>query len=247
MRRTKRGFGMLLWALLALLLVAVLGGWVSGIPAIGPHVSRNSEGYVVALLLAPVIDRVHRRGSSSLSWSATALAAGGALAVGVGCLWWSPLSSIGAIHTLNEAFFAAAVLISYVRVARPLPRLAWSLPLVALAIPVLLGWTRLGETLAETYGFCVLVPLGLDWVDRAILEPTRPRSLPRVWAWIATLVAVPTLISVLVARHPSGPAAGVVDYLSRPTEAFVAALLLHAYFSALLPWLERRAGGIPAG
>ena len=81
----------------------------------------------------------------------------------------------------------------------------------------------------------------------AILEPTRPRSLPRVWAWIATLVAVPTLISILVARHPSGPAAGVVDYLSRPTEAFVAALLLHAYFSALLPWLERRAGGIPAG
>lgn len=195
-------------------------------PNLARQVGHNAEGLVLVLLIGPwlalIADR--RRPSWAVTWglSGVMLVVGLVLSFGV---------DVKTLATVDESCFGAAVLIPYIRLARPLPRLAWSVPALAFAIPALFSSTSIGELLAEVYGFCLLIPLYLDLVDRHVLEPDQPRRPVRLLVWVAALVVVPVVVSAARVEDPSGFVQSVVRYLSRPTEAMVASLLLTAWFS----------------
>jgi len=73
----------------------------------------------------------------------------------------------------------------------------------------------------------VLVPLGLDLVDRAVLDPTRWTPEVRRWSWYAFLLLAPAGIALLY-RAVGGEA---LRYAIRVQEAFVGLLLLELYFT----------------
>jgi hypothetical protein len=211
-------------------LVAVLAGILLGLwPALLPHgiavrLGHNSEGFLLALVLASWIEFARPR----LGWRATAAVAGLSAAVGV-VLLATELPS--RVRTLNEAFLAAALLIPYVQLRRPLPRwLPVVLPLAALAVMVLGERTQSVTDLAEVLGVLLLAPIALDLVDRGILDRVaRPAAAWRL-GWYAFLIVTPVVFSVLEYRVGVGGEA--VRYAVRITEAFVCLLLIELYFAA---------------
>lgn len=194
---------------------------------IAAHVSRNNEGIVALLLLSAWIQVLRTR--PDISWGITVLVAAALVAVAVLVLVLDVRSTV---RTLNEALFAVAVLVVYCRLARPLPRWGWILPAASLLAIITTSHTSWGVDLAETYFFVLLVPVGLDWADRSILEPSEPQHMGRLVSWTVFLVAAPMAFAAL---RPDQPYENVLEeilrYLSRPTEAFVAVLMLHIVFS----------------
>jgi hypothetical protein len=219
-------------------LVVVLAGIVLGVwPAVLPHaiaarLGHNSEGFLLALLLTPRIQFARPRlAGTARQWPVTGAAAALCAATGA-FLLVTQLPPV--LRTLNEAFLGAALLIPYVQLRRPLPR--WApvlLPAVAVAVMVLGERTHPVTDLAEVLGVLVLAPIGLDLVDRAILDGSA-RPSPRLrCGWYAFLVAAPVLFSVL--EYRVGVGGGALRYAVRITEAFVCLLLVELYFAVTPP------------
>ena len=219
-------------------LVVVLAGIVLGVwPAVLPHaiaarLGHNSEGFLLALLLTPWIQFARPRlAGTARQWPVTGAAAALCAATGA-FLLVTHLPPV--LRTLNEAFLGAALLIPYVQLRRPLPR--WApvlLAAVAVAVMVLGERTHPVTDLAEVLGVLVLAPIGLDLVDRAILDGSA-RPSPRLRSgWYAFLVAAPVLFSVL--EYRVGVGGGALRYAVRITEAFVCLLLVELYFAVTPP------------
>jgi len=215
-------------ATLLQLLPLVLPGAVAG------RVGRNSEGFLLALLLAGWVQlaRPRLRGSPR-EWSVT-LAAAAVCVLAALVLLGSDLPS--RIRTLNETFLAAALVVPYLQLRRPLPpRLAAGLSLGVLAVVVLLHRTALVTDLAETLGVLLLVPVAFDLVDRGILDRRARTSTALRCSWYALLALVPVLFAVL--QHGlgvEGTLGEATRYGVRLTEAFLCLLLVELYLAVAL-------------
>jgi hypothetical protein len=226
-------------ALMAALLLNVLQDVIpSGVAA---RIGFNSEGYIAALLLALWIQFVRPRLTDRpWQWPVT-LAVGAAFAAIGLVLFDSDLPS--RVKTLNESMFGLALVIPYVQLRRPLPRwVPWTLSSLVLAVIVVFNRTTDVTLLSEGLGMLVLVPLGLDVVDRAILDPERATSARLRYGWYALLVLMPIMSSLLYHGQVFGGLAGeVVRYEVRLHEAFICMLLVELYFAVGLGRTGRKA------
>jgi hypothetical protein len=164
-------------------------------------------------------------------------AAGVCLVLGLVCLNVEMGSSL---KTLNEALFALAFLIPYASLKRPLGAWWWAVPVLAIVIPVLGADSDDAVALAETFAFLLVVPIALDFADRAILDSSRRRNYALILGWLLLLVLVPVFMHVVRPANPQNVVEEVERYLSRTTEAYVAVIVMHLYFSFLQPALSRR-------
>jgi len=220
-------------ALTVLILAGVLGDLLP--QSVAGTLARNSEAYVMVLVLSAWIALIRSRWTKWLTWSVTLVLT--LVLVAISLLLLQVENS--SLRTLNESTFALAILVAYVRLSRPLPVWAWALPAVAVALPMVFAGTTFATNGAESFGFLVLIPCTLDLVDRSILEPAQPERLGRVCGWVAFLILVPAVISLVRPDSPVGVMEEVLRYLSRPTEAFVSAVLLLLYFSLGRPeWVS---------
>lgn len=237
-------FAVVLCAAAFVLLVGSMTGWIKAdaLGAVGVQLSHNSEAYLVILLLVPWIQFVRPRiAGTSAEWPVTILAA--AVCFGVGYWFWDIVTIGGpgktSVTTLNEGLFGLAFLLPYVMFRRPLPRLVpWTISLGVLVLTAVFNQNTTVVDMAEVLGYLVLFPISLDLVDRRVLEPDA-RTEPAVrYGWYVFLVAVPVLFAVLQRKVLDGPPKGAfqeaVRYLVRPTECFLAALVICVYFAVLL-------------
>lgn len=234
--RTNAPVGVVLWILLACAwLMVATKLHAEFLPAkLAGQIGHNAEGYALVLMVAPWIAR--RTRGLAPSWGVTLGISAALLLVG---LVLSFGIDVTALATLDEACYGAAVLLPYIRADRPLDRRWLLIPALAVAIPVLFSPTTLGWVLAEVYGFCLVIPLYLDWIDRRVLEPEQARRRTRLLVWVAALLVIPVVVSIVRVEEPQGFVESVFRYLSRPTEAAVAGLLLTGWFSFLRPYLRR--------
>jgi hypothetical protein len=198
---------------------------------VADRIGHNSEGLLLALVLALWIEHARPKVSGSrLQWPLT-LAVAVACAVAAVFLLWTDLPS--RFRTLNEPFLAAAVLVPYVQIRRPLPsNLAILASLAVLALIVFGERTQVVTDLAETLGALVLAPIGFDVVDRGILDLHAPTSARLRYGWYVLLVVTPIAFSVLeYAVGVSGVAGEVTRYGVRIAEAFLCMLLVELYFA----------------
>jgi hypothetical protein len=220
----------------SLLVVTILAILLQVLPVVLPEglasrIGHNSEGLLLALIAALWIQYAGPRlEHHSRMWLLTLVAAIACLAAGVFLLLTDFPSRF---RTLNETFLAAAILIPYLQLRRPLPRL---LPLALsggiLVVVIAFNRTAVVTDLAETLGVLLLAPLALDVVDRGILDSEARTSPRRRGAWYVLLVAVPVCLSLLEYRIGVGGLAGeAVRYGVRITEAFVCVLLVELYFA----------------
>ena len=231
--RGNRGITVLFYASLLLVIVAVLAGVLPLIlpGGVADRIGRNSEGFVLTLLLALWIQFARPRlAGAARQWPLTLAAAAACVLVAVILLVTDAPSRL---RTLNETFLAAAVIIPYLQLRRPLPpRLALGLSVGVLAVIVLGGRTEVVTLLAETLGALLLVPIAFDVVDRGILDPRAHTSRVLRYAWYAVLVLAPILFSVLqYGIGFSGLFGEATRYSVRIVEAFVCMLLLELYFA----------------
>jgi hypothetical protein len=221
---------------LALLLTGIL---LEALAAFLPNslavrVGFNSEGIFLTLLLCGWIQFVRPRlvRSAHERWRVLAVAA--ALgAVGVH-LYGSDYPS--RFKTLNESFVAAAFVVVYLHLRRPLRR---EVPLaiagVVLALMVLGQGISSVTSFAESLAVFLLLPAGLDVVDRAILQPNEKTSAALRFGWYGLLVALPIMSSVLYhGGWLEGVAGEAVRYAVRLHEGFIAVLLMQLYFAVIL-------------
>lgn len=217
------GFLLLLLSIVTGLLAALLPDRVA------TAVARNSEGYVMLLGVAAWIELVRSRVGPG-AWKVTTAASASALVVAL-VLVLGPLP--GPVATLNEGFFALVVLIPWLQLPRPVPRPAFALPLVAAALPVAFYGSVDVTRAAEVLLACVLFPVGLDLVDRSLLDPAQPRRTPLVVAWLTGLVVVVLAVHLLRTPVQRNAAQDLVEYLSRANEAFIAVFFVQVYFMVL--------------
>jgi hypothetical protein len=231
-----------LYLVLVAIMVGVLIPFLPLPHALAGRVAHNSEGFLLALILIPWIQFLRPRlAGSRAQWVVTVVVAVALLAVGI-LLISSDLPS--RFRTLNESFLAAAALVPYVQARRPLPRgAAVVLPVLAVLVALLFDHNDEITDLAEVWGALVLVPIGLDLVDRGILEPTARTSRPLRYSWYAFLVVVPIGFSVLEARLHLG---GFVHYVGRCYEDFIAALLISLFLAVVLGRTGRARADEPA-
>lgn len=201
---------------------------------VGRHISNDSEGYVLALLLAAWIEYVRPRlAGRRAEWAVTAVAA--VVMFLIFLFLYNTHSVIGTVKTLNETFFALAFLIPYVQLARRPPvAAAWGCALALLVATIVLDHTSLMgivTALAEGVVMLILAPVAFDVADRGILTPERPSPLRVRQAWWAILVVLP--LAFIVAQHAGlgGPLGGAAHYAARAQEAFVGMFLLEIYFA----------------
>jgi hypothetical protein len=202
--------------------------------AVADRISQNSEGFVLALIMALWIQFV-RPGLSGATreWPITLAAASICLAIGVFLLVTDFPSKY---RTLNETFLAAAILIPYVQIRRPLPsRQPIWLSVALLAVIVVGHRTQAITDLAETFGMLMLAPIGFDLVDRGILDPKARTSTALRYGWYAFLVVAPIAFSVLEYGIGFEGAIGeATRYAVRIYEAFLFMLLVELYFAVAL-------------
>ncbi|PZS33631.1 MAG: hypothetical protein DLM59_06205 [Pseudonocardiales bacterium] len=218
------------------LLVLLAGCLVKVFPhilpkAIASRINHNSEGYVAALVLGSWIQFARARlRRSPLQWPLTLAAGAACLAIGVVMLTVHLPSQV---KTLNEAFFALALLVPYVQLRRPLPALVpLGLSAAVLVLIVVSHGAKDTTLLAETLGMLLLAPITLDSIDRGILDSSARTSLPARYLWYAFLVVAPIVFSV-VQYHigDTGTLQVVTRYAVRVTEAFVFMLFVTLYFA----------------
>ncbi len=221
------------YGLLVLLVLSILTGVLKAVAPAGlaAHLSRNSEGYVMALVLAAWIEFVRpRMGRGPRMVEATVGAAVACLAAGL-FLVLGPLPSV--VGTLNEGFFALAVLVCWVQLPRPVPKAAWLLPVVAFLTAVLFASHPDVVSAAEYLAAYVIFPIGLDLVDPGILRPGVRTRRPLVLAWMGLLVVFVIVVHVLPGLRLMDGIEDVARFLSRITEALVAMFLTHLYLTLL--------------
>lgn len=219
--------------LLVLQVLAITGRLDEVLPdALALKIGKDSEALLLALGLPAWVQFVRPRLTGRRSeWPVTAVAVALLLAL-AGWLYVTPPVP-GNVETLNEPLFALAALVPYVQLRRPLPRpLVLGLSGGVLLLVLTASGTTLVTNLAEMLAMLVLVPLGLDVVDRAVLDPAAPRMPAAVrWGWYVALLAVPMTISLLLAGEFTGTAGDAVRYAVRVQEAWVGLLLLQLYFA----------------
>ena len=137
------------------------------------------------------------------------------------------------IKTLNETFFALALLLPLIQRHRSVsPRSAVLLSLGIFAVIAVSAGTPLGTDLAETLGALLLFPIGFYVIDRGILDPDVVTSSASRRAWYALLLLLPIVMSILQYRIGlTGLANDVTRYIVRFHEAFVFLLLVEVFFA----------------
>jgi len=226
--------------LVVLLVLAVTGTLRTVIPGpVGKHLAEDSEGLLLALLLSLWIQYVRPRLTGSRrEWFVTGLAVVVDLALGL-WLFGGAEGLPSRVFTLNETFLALAVLLPYVQLRRPLPA---AVPLGlsggVLLLVLVASRNTLITDLAETLAMLVLVPIGLDVVDRAVLDPTRWTPEVRRWSWYAFLLVVPACFALLF----DAVGGEALRYAVRVQEAFVGLLLIELYFTIGLARTGQRRG-----
>jgi len=247
MRPGRMAMGILFYVGLAAVIAAILSGVLDDVlpQRLARRISINSEGFTLALLLALWIQFARPRlAGSRRQWPVTLAVALGCATVGL-LLLASELPS--RFRTLNEAFLAAGVVVTYLQLRRPLPRwLPIALSAGILAVTVLGARTELITGLAETLGVLILLPLAVDVFDRGILDPQARPSAAMRYGWYAFLVIVPITFSVLERTVDAGGAFGdVTRYGVRMHESFICILLVLVYFTVGLGRRGRGSGRPP--
>jgi hypothetical protein len=241
MTNRRRAVATVFYAGLTVLLALILLQWLDDVigTKLAVHIGHNSEGYLGALMFAAWIQFVRPRLSGTRSeWPVTIAAGAACLAIGL-ALVASDLPS--RFRTLNETFFAAAGLLIYLQLRRPLPRIvAYGVPLVVLVVVLAAGDVSGVTDLAETSIMVLLFPIGLDLIDRGILEPGAVVPVVRRYSWYAALVLIPIVFAVL--RRKAGVEGVVGDrmqYTLRGLEGFIAVLFVQLYLAVFLPRTDR--------
>ena len=237
----------------SLLLIATAAIQLQLLPRLLPdpiatRVGHNSEGYVLALVIAAWIQFVRPRLHLSDRRLLTVIAVSTLCFAVAMLLFLSDYPS--RIKTLNETFFALAVLIPYVQLQRmPSRRTAVLHSALVLLVIVIAGSTALVTDLAETLGALLLTPIGLYVVDRGILDETAKTWPPWRYAWYAMLLTLPFVMSGL--QYDIGLSGILNDttrYIVRFHEAFVFILLVELFFAVGLGRTGRRdSPGAPRG
>jgi hypothetical protein len=226
----------------ALLLGVLFEEWVKVLPRhFAGQIGHNTEGYLAALVIAAWIQFVRPRLSGKRSeWPITIVAALAFVGLTVAMLttdWPSRFK------TLNEGTLGAALMIPYVQLHRPLPgRVAMWAAIAVFAVTAVTIRTAATVDMAETYGIVFLGIIGLDVIDRGILDPEATTTPAKRYSWYALLILAPTLFSFLeyhwgVSWHgvgSSGPIGVPVRWLVRIVESFIFALFVEVFFAVLL-------------
>lgn len=233
---------MLYYAGLALVLALILLQLIDDVVGrrLATHIGNNSEAYLAALFLSAWIQYVRPRLAGRRSeWPAALLVGVIMLVIGI-ALVQTHLPS--RFRTLNEAFIALAVLVPYVQARRPLNRiLSYGLPGVVLLLVLVVGDRGVVRDQAESATMLILIPIGLDLIDRGILQPDAITSVLARWTWYAILVLIPVVfIALRKGAHVDGWAGNRMLYSQRGLEGYIAALFIEVYFAVFLGWVGRR-------
>ena len=223
---------------LALILLQLLDDVIGRSPA--AHVGHNSETYLAALVLGAWIQFARPRLSDTRYEWVVAIAVGVILlAIGI-ALVQTHLPS--RFRTLNEAFVATGLLVPYLQLRRPLPQwLTIGLPAALILLVLAAGNLGVVKDQAESVVMLILIPIGLDLVDRGILQSDAVTSVRTRWAWYATLVLVPVVfVALRRGAHVGGWAGNRMLYSQRGLEGYLLAFLLEVYFAVFLGWVGRR-------
>lgn len=243
---------------LAVWLAVLWLGWTDRLPqAIASRIMNNSEVWCFLVLMVPwiqfVLPAVPR--SRFQRW---VVVFGVAATLLVGGLLLR--NSIGPrqIWTFNEPVIAAAVLVPYMSLARPLPR---PVRLVALLTPIVLAVTAVilalpepGEKMqstnvgiqqAEMLMLVLLTVISVDFIDTGILDPKARTVRSRRLVWYTTLLALPLIVVLLGADARVGAALWnlVANVLGRSHEAFLGTLLLCLIFAVFYGRIGIRSRG----
>ena len=222
-------------AVAALLLGVLFEVWSDVLPnALSVRIGHNTEGYILALVIAAWIQFVRPKiAGSRAEWIITAITALAFVGLTIYLLAGHGVAS--RFKTLNEGTLAAALLIPYVQLRRPLPRLVAAVAALAI-VAVTIVTNKSAETtdMAETFGMIILAIIGFDVIDRGILDPAAKTSPVWRWGWYALLIVAPIMFS-LVEYHWGAGTTGVlgtsVRFLVRITEAFIFALFVDVFFA----------------
>ncbi len=212
---------------------------------IAGRISRNSEGIVLVLILSVWIQFARPRlKGTPREWPVTVTV--GLVCLGIGLLLFFT-DPINRVKTLNETFLAAALLIPYVQLARPVPR--W-IPLVCsggVLLLVLFGNENATITLmAEALGALIMTTIALDVIDRGILDETARTLLPVRLAWYGFLLLGPAVFwQTDNGASLDGGLGEVIAYAGRTTEVFLCLLALELYFTVGLGRTGNRAAAQP--
>jgi hypothetical protein len=224
---------------LALLLGVLFEEWVKILPKhFAGQIGHNSEGYLAALVVAAWIQFVRPRLTGSRAeWPITLLVALAFVGLSVEMLTGDWASRF---KTLNEATVAAAVLIPYVQLRRPLPRrVAAAALVIVLVVTAATIKTAMTIDLAETFGMVIFAIAGFDLIDRGILDDTARTSRVKRWIWYLFLIIAPIVFSFLEYHWgtswngvgTTGPIGVPVRWLVRIVEAFIFAIFTSGFFA----------------
>jgi hypothetical protein len=204
------------------------------------HIGHNSEAFLAALVLSAWIQYARPRlAGRRAEWPAALLVGVIMLVIGI-ALVQTHLPS--RFRTLNEAFVALAILIPYVQARRPLSRvLSYGLPAAVLLLVLVVGDRGLVRDQAESAVMLILIPIGLDLIDRGILESDAVTSIRARWTWYAALVLIPIVfVALRKGAHVGGWAGNRMLYSQRGLEGYIAAFIIEVYFAVFLGWVGRR-------
>ena len=228
------GLALVLALILLQLLDEVLG------KRLATHIGHNSEAYLAALVLSAWIQYVRPRLAGRRAEWPTALLIGVIMLVIGIALVQTHLPS--RFRTLNEAFIALGILIPYVQARRPLSRvISYGLPGVVLLLVLVIGDRGLVRDQAESAVMLILIPIGLDLIDRGILQSDAVTSVRARWSWYAALVLIPVVfVALRKGAHVDGWAGNRMLYSQRGLEGYIAAFFIEVYFAVFLGWVGRR-------
>jgi len=240
----------------------------------GDLVSRNSEAYLMILLVAgywdlfawhcepcgrgslPACDP-KRRWAGQVTFFAALFV--GALVTQTGIPGSAGWELAAGIITLGEAFVAGLVISLYVGFTRGFlrgsPRSLGGLPVVSGPIR---GWYYLGAVVATVLIYqelarTILGDVVVDWLQvnaeayAAIVLVPLYFDVVACRGRMAKLAWYGTLVAQPIVLQASDPAGSVLGWLERTTEAFVAALVVSLYFDVVRGWPHRRFTRTDAG
>jgi Flp pilus assembly pilin Flp len=208
--------------------------------SLATHIGHNSEAYLAALVLTAWIQFVRPRLAGTRAEWPVAIAVGAVLVVIGIALVQTHLPS--RFRTLNEAFIGMGLLIPYVQARRPLNRIvSLGVPGVMLLLVLVAGNTGVIKDQAESVMMIILLPIGLDLVDRGILQSDAVTSVRRRFAWYAALILVPVLfVALRQGAHVDGWAGNRMLYSQRGLEGYILAFFLQVYLAVFLGLVGRR-------
>jgi hypothetical protein len=238
----RRIFAVLYYGGLALVLALILLQLLDEVlgKRLATHIGHNSEAYLAALVLSAWIQYVRPLLAGKRAEWPTALLVGVIMLVIGIALVQTHLPS--RFRTLNEAFIALGILIPYVQARRPLSRvISYGLPGVVLLLVLVIGDRGLVRDQAESAVMLILIPIGLDLIDRGILQSDAVTSVRARWSWYAALVLIPVVfVALRKGAHVDGWAGNRMLYSQRGLEGYIAAFFIEVYFAVFLGWVGRR-------